>query len=486
MNDLVPEKPKRTVIAVRRLASLVVCGVSCVLAVSCALKPESENEAPPAAYDAAAARALIGQEVTIEDVVKGVSQSPRSGTVYLSFGDAYPRQNLSVKIPAENTDALESPYFGRRVRVSGLVQSSKDGPLIVLTDASRLLILKSVGGDVLNETGEGPAYYWRVRVVVDDLMRAKDYAGLEALARKWRAGRVRMSDGQWLLPHFYGTITWIAKEDPAMDPGFAGLAAWREARPRAIEPVIAEAMMWVRYAWAARGGGYADTVTPEGWDLFAERLEKARQILDGLGPRFAECPEAARVMQRVALGQGWTDDAYEKLYRTAIAREPEYLDYYVAKAYRLLPRWSGEPGEWEAYARTAAEGNFGRELLARIAWEQRDFYWNVLNESTLTWAEVNEGFMELKKRYPASSSIRSVHALFAGLADDRAACLRLLDEAGDTLDMRVWINWENVAFARRWATDPGGPPPVIFRLVERREKPSVAAVAWPAAEQPAQ
>lgn len=176
-------------------------------------------------------------------------------------------------------------------------------------------------------------------------------------------------------------------------------------------------------------------------------------------------------MQRVALGQCWSREDYEKLYQAAIAREPGYLGYYHAKAYHLLPRWHGEPGAWEAYARTAAEGDFGRQLLARIAWEQRDFDWNVLKESTLTWTEVGEAFEVLEKRHPASASMRSARALFAGMADDRAECVRLLDEAGDSLDMRMWVNWENVAFARRWAGEPGQPPPVIFRLVAKREKP---------------
>lgn len=186
---------------------------------------------------------MIGQEVTIEDEVKGVSVSPRSGTVYLNFGDAYPRQSLSVKIPADNAEALDQRYFGRRVRVTGLVENSKDGPLIVLAGSSRPLILKSIVGDVLNETGEGPAYYSRLWVVVDDLWRAKDYAGLEALARRWRVERARMTDGRWLLPHFYGTVSWVAEGDPAQDTRFAELEAWRAASPQAVEPVIVEAIM---------------------------------------------------------------------------------------------------------------------------------------------------------------------------------------------------------------------------------------------------
>lgn len=439
---------------------------------------EPAPEVRPKVHTVEEAAELVGREVTVAGEVKGVSKSPRSGVVYLSFGDAYPRQSLSVKIPAENTEAHKGgPYFGRMVRVTGRIEQAKEGPLIVLADASRLEILRSPVGDVLNETGEGPAYYWRVRGAVYDKWLARDYAGLEALARKWRKEKTRMLDGYWLLPHFYGVIGWEAEGDPALDPRFAEIEAWREARPDAVEPVIVLATMWVRYAWEARGGGYAPTVTEEGWRLMGERLAKARLLLDGLGPRFAGCPEAAVVMQRIALGQGWSAGAYAALYEAAIAREPEYLDFYFAKARHLLPRWYGAQGEWESYARAAAPGWFGLELRAHLASEQRETYWNVMKESALDWAEVREGFEALRRRYPRSASTLATYALFAGFADDRETCLRLLNEAGDSLDMGVWGNWENVAFARRWATEPGQPPPVIFRLVKKREPLAEAANA---------
>jgi hypothetical protein len=47
-------------------------------------------------------------------------------------------------------------------------------------------------------------------------------------------------------------------------------------------PPARRAWWWLnsRLEWVARGGGYAHTVTPEGWQLFCERIARARQILE--------------------------------------------------------------------------------------------------------------------------------------------------------------------------------------------------------------
>lgn len=53
----------------------------------------------------------------------------------------------------------------------------------------------------------------------------------------------------------------------------------------------------------------------------------------------------ASVTARVALGQGWDRESYERLFSEATAFEPSYPAYYQEKAAYLLPRWHGRAGE---------------------------------------------------------------------------------------------------------------------------------------------
>lgn len=442
-----------------------------MLLCSCANRPA---DGTASALRPEQAAAWIGREIRIEGEVKSVSRSPRSGTVYLNFGDAYPRQSLSVKINKDHPEvrAKAGASFGRPVRVTGLVEQTDDGPVITVRDPTQVEFPPIKPGDALKNIGEGAAYGLRLQAALEERLAAKNYAGLESLARKWRGKKTRMTDGRWLLPVFYGVLIGDWDDEAALKARMAEIEAWHQARPRAIEPVIVLAGLHIEHAWHARGSGFADTVTEEGWRLFAERLAAARAVLDGLGPRFAECPHAAALMQTIALGQSWNDLDYARLYDDAIAREPGYLSYYFHASYRLLPRWHGTPGDWEAYARKAAMEPGRAELMARLPWGLRGLYWNVLDETELTWPEVQAGFEALMRRHLRSARNRSAYALFAGMAGDRATCLRLLDEAGDALDMSLWVNWANVDFARRWIVDPKAPPPVIFRVEGgSREKP---------------
>jgi hypothetical protein len=122
---------------------------------------------------------------------------------------------------------------------------------------------------------------------------------------------------------------------------------WDAAKPRSVTAHVAHADFLTDYAWHARGTGYSNKVTKEGWRLFAERLAKARESLEKSMDFKPKCPVWWRVWMTLAKGQGWSREDFEKLFQAAKAFEPQFWGYDVAKAQYLLPRWYGQPGEWE-------------------------------------------------------------------------------------------------------------------------------------------
>ncbi|HEV2293915.1 MAG TPA: hypothetical protein VGR35_08660 [Tepidisphaeraceae bacterium] len=54
--------------------------------------------------------------------------------------------------------------------------------------------------------------------------------------------------------------------------------------------------------WTARGHGYADTVTPEGWAGFARHLEQARACFTKAWELEPTYPEAPAEMIKVVMG----------------------------------------------------------------------------------------------------------------------------------------------------------------------------------------
>src|SRR5207247_7634526 len=127
------------------------------------------------------------------------------------------------------------------------------------------------------------------------------------------------------------------------------------AFPQSITEPVVRARAWTDYAWDARGGGYAYTVTKEGGRQFQLRMSRAREILEEAARLPVRCPNWYGVMQEVALAQGWDREEYSHLLSEAAKAEPNYYYYYANAARFLLPRWYGRPGVWERLAGEAAK-----------------------------------------------------------------------------------------------------------------------------------
>jgi ankyrin repeat protein len=98
----------------------------------------------------------------------------------------------------------------------------------------------------------------------------------------------------------------------------------------------------VSAAWQARGGGYADTVTPAGWAGFRDHLTKAYAALTEAWKLHPEYPEAPALLVKVAMGgvKG-TGEGERTWFDRAVAAQMDYLPAYDALLWALRPRWGG-------------------------------------------------------------------------------------------------------------------------------------------------
>ncbi|MDQ3621744.1 MAG: hypothetical protein M3463_04540 [Verrucomicrobiota bacterium] len=104
------------------------------------------------------------------------------------------------------------------------------------------------------------------------------------------------------------------------------------------------------------------------------------------------------------------------------------------RAYSLLPRWHGEPGDWEAHAEQASArpDGLGVETYARIVINLRRYHENIFRETKASWPKTREGLEQLRKKYPTSLEILSNSALLATLAEDRPLAKEMFDRLGET------------------------------------------------------
>ena len=315
---------------------------------------------------------------------------------------------------------------------------------------------------------EGPEGREMFAKEVRALFEKDDFAAIERMGNELRTDKTRFPGGFWKLTSFYAGLSAgdgssaEAHDEAEWRSWFARMDAWGKAFPDSITLPPARAHALVNYAWEARGGGWANTVREAGAKQFGERLEQARAVLDKAAKLPVRCPHWYRAMQGVALGQGWDRKEYERLFAEAVAAEPEYLDFYFSKALYLMPRWYGEPGEWERFAdesarRTAATG--GMVMYTRIAWINSTFYDNLFKETRIEWPKMKQGWLDLEKRWPDSAWNLNNFCKFAVAAGDKETVAALLKRIGDKPMMRAWGTPGRFELARRMAApDQAGKP----------------------------
>lgn len=282
----------------------------------------------------------------------------------------------------------------------------------------------------------------------------RNFEDLEKLAAELRTSKATFGNGSWKIFQFYTSFDCRAEEPEDMWQLHEQIHKdWIAAKPESVTARIAYADFLASYAWKARGSGYAGTVTQAQWKLFAERLTAANQVLKEAAQLPDKDPMLGRVFLTVALGEGWSKAAYDTLIEKVRSEEPTFWSYDSARAYSLLPRWYGEPGDWEAFAEDAASrpNGLGIEVYARIVMDQRPFYENIFRETKASWPKTKEGLEALRKKHPDSLEFVNATAMLATMAQDRELAKAMFDQLGDNYLPSLWRKAERFAHFRNWA-----------------------------------
>ena len=100
--------------------------------------------------------------------------------------------------------------------------------------------------------------------------------------------------------------------------------------------------------WVARGGGYANTVTEEGWKIFKSELSDARDYYTSAHQMHPEFPEAASEMILVQMASGGSKSERE-WFNLAVKAQFDYMPAYKNLMWSIRPRWGGSHKEMLAF-----------------------------------------------------------------------------------------------------------------------------------------
>jgi hypothetical protein len=211
--------------------------------------------------------------------------------------------------------------------------------------------------------------------------------------------------------------------------------------PNAYSSLLLKGEAYVQLAWGARGIGYADTVTPEGWKLFNEKIAVAENALTNAWRMNPNDSRIADQMLEVELGQGEGRDRMDLWFNRAMALNP--CDYYACarKLLYLQPKWYGSVDDMLAFGRECATntqwgGNISMIMLDAhysISYmytnqADQDNYW----KQPEVWPDLQTAYDRFFQVNPNATGRYGQYALYAYKCGQWKEFLELIPKLGPT------------------------------------------------------
>ena len=224
-------------------------------------------------------------------------------------------------------------------------------------------------------------------------------------------------------------------------------------------------------AWQARGGGYADTVTPDGLKLFKQHLASADELLNHAWKLNPTDPRIAVKMMWVELGQSQGRDRMELWFNRAMELDPNDYDACNTKLLYIEPKWYGSVDDMLGFGRECAQNtNWGGSVPLTLVDAHYDICNQYIDQSERTnywkqpdvWDDIKSAYEQYFQLYPNDASRIPNYAWYAYHAEDWDKLNELIPKLGpasyyafggkDEFDKMVQL-------AKEHASQPAATPP---------------------------
>jgi hypothetical protein len=192
--------------------------------------------------------------------------------------------------------------------------------------------------------------------------------------------------------------------------------------------LVVKANWLILWAWDARGNGYADTVTPEGWRLFEERLALTRKDLQLAWDTDPTDANICAAMIQACAAVGLPSEVWFQRGKQA---DPNCSDLYKKETWSLLPQWGGSVEAMLRLGRKCvAEGNWVERTPFVLADNYDSLGWGE-PENAGAWAELQPLYEHYLELFPGNNTVRSAYCHHAAKAGQWQIAAKLLDQMGD-------------------------------------------------------
>ncbi|HEY0682497.1 MAG TPA: rhomboid family intramembrane serine protease [Steroidobacter sp.] len=299
-------------------------------------------------------------------------------------------------------------------------------------------------GPIKGKTTDGIAARHAAGCDAQRAFETEDFASLEAMLHPKDGELVNFEDGSSRVEGAIAGLGSLLERASAPGPILTVLAKWRREFPLSDGPDLIEALFFQRWAWQARGHGYAKEVSPQAWAEYAQRIEMADGALRDAADKSQRSPAYYPLAISLGVDQSKAREDLQRLVELSLQDFPEYYPPHRAMLRTLLPKWGGSYVEIDDYveyvqARLPAERR--REMYARLyttfaALEGDEV--DLFLETIAKWPKVKEGYQDMLIRYPHSDWLRNLYAGMACRARDAEVYHALMSELEGRVLPEAW------------------------------------------------
>jgi len=216
---------------------------------------------------------------------------------------------------------------------------------------------------------------------------------------------------------------------------------WIKHRLDSIDQLLLRGDEYILWAWKARGHGFANTVTEEGWRLFGERLSVAGDALQKAYDRDPSDPRPPTGMVQVT---ALTDRGeMGKWFERALAADTNNLEACEVLLNFLQPKWGGSADEMLAFGRRCVTANKFGERVVRTLIEAHKILRGPQGQageyckSPVVWEDIQLAYNELLRRNPEKLLYYNEFSDWADCCEKLAESRKLRDRRSEVVERQA-------------------------------------------------
>lgn len=276
---------------------------------------------------------------------------------------------------------------------------------------------------------------------------SSDFKRLENLSKQYSTQDKRTRSGAQKISLFDDGITQAivppnGTTEEHVKKAVSLTAQWAKENPTTPLAHILHARALFGYAYFFRGTGYANTVSPSGWQEFEKYSRLAAKYLEDHKNIASKDTGWHVTMINIGRGLSFPRKQVMLFASDGLAKNPDDDRLYYMQLESLLPKWGGSAELVDQFINNAAKNTAksrGMELYARLysATEQNQFQERLFVDSKIEWKKMKRGLEDWNRRYPTVWN-KNIFGYFACLAGDKDITRKNIVEIASDPILFIW------------------------------------------------